>query len=100
MDPSEFVFAILCGVTVSGLLGSFVEFALGRPVSFAEPVGSPMRLLGFALSTVFVGPMMLTNDAIRARREGAISTMYLGFCAITALVWAGALGVAAVGLVT
>jgi hypothetical protein len=100
MSPAEFAFAIMCGVTVSGLLGSAVEIALGRPVSFAEPIGSPLHFLGFALSTVFVGPMMLTNDAIRARREGAISTTYLGFCAFTALVWASALGIAAVTLAT
>jgi hypothetical protein len=99
MTSAELAFAVMSGITVSGLLGSVMEVAIGKPVSFGDRIGSRTQFLTFALSMVVAGPMMLANDAIRARREGRISQLYLGFCGLTALVWAGALGIVAVGLI-
>ncbi len=99
MTSAELAFAVMSGITVSGLLGSVMELAIGKPLSFGEQIGSRTRFLTFALSMVVAGPMMLTNDAMQARRDGKISQLYLGFCGLTALVWAGALGIIAVGLI-
>lgn len=97
---AAFAFALMCGLTVSGILGSLLELFTGRPLSFSEPYVSPRRIVRSAVSAACAGPMMLANDAIRARRDGVISTPYLGFCVATALVWATALGIVVLTLAT
>ncbi|MEQ1954364.1 DUF6949 family protein [Mesorhizobium yinganensis] len=94
----EMAFALMAGVTVSGIAGSLMELATGRTLSFSEPYVSPRRILRSIVSAVCAGPMMLANDALFARRQKAISGLYLGFCVCTALVWAIALGIVAIGL--
>ncbi|MFI0849404.1 DUF6949 family protein [Mesorhizobium sp. IMUNJ 23232] len=95
---AEMAFALMAGITVSGIVGSLMELATGRALSFSEPYFSSRRILRSIASAACAGPMMLANDAIFARRQGAISTLYLGFCVGTALVWATALGIVAIGL--
>ena len=94
----EIAFALMAGVTVSGILGSLMELTTGWMLSFSEPYFSSRRILRSIVSAACAGPMMLANDAIVARRQGAISVLYLGFCVCTALVWATALGIVAIGL--
>lgn len=100
MSVSDLAFALMSGLTVSGMAGSLMELVAGRPISFSEPYFSSRRVVRSFVSAALAGPMMLANDAIFARREGAISRSYLGFCALTALVWAGALGIVVVSLAT
>ena len=94
----EIAFALMAGITVSGIFGSLMELATGRTLSFSEPYVSSRRILRSIAAAACAGPMMLANDAIFARRQGAISALYLGFCVCTALVWATALGIVAIGL--
>lgn len=95
---AAFAFALMCGLTVSGILGSLLELFTGRPLSFSEPYFSPRCIVRSAASAACAGPMMLANDAIRARRVGHISPLYLAFCVATALVWATALGIVVLSL--
>jgi hypothetical protein len=86
-------FALLTGLTVSGISGSLFELALARTLSFSEPfvsAGKPGRSIAV---TLLAGPLMLANDAFSARREGAISGFACASCAATALVWALSIGV-------
>ena len=96
MTSIQIAFAVASGVTVSGLLGSAMELAIGKPVSFGQQTRSRVQFLAFMLATIVAGPMMLANDALRARRDGRISPLYLGFCGLSALVWCGALGIVVV----
>jgi hypothetical protein len=98
MDPAAIAFALIAGITLSGLTGTLLELVTGQPVSFREPYLSPRRIVRSLLAAALAGPMMLANDALAARRDGAISGAYFAFCAGTSLVWAAALGTATVGV--
>jgi hypothetical protein len=98
MTLPEIAFALMAGITASGVAGAVMELVAARAPSFSAPFvsrGHPLRSL---LAAACAGPVMLANDAIAARRDGAISSVYLAFCGLTALVWAGALGFTVVGL--
>ncbi len=99
MGPVELLaFALFTGITLSGIAGSVLEMIAESPLSFAEPFVS-RRHIGWSMTaTVLAGPMMLANDAMNARRSGAISLAMLGSCAGTALVWALAMGIVALEL--
>lgn len=98
MEPVELAFALMCGITLSGLAGTLLELVTGRPLSFSEPYLSPRRLVRSFLAAACAGPMMLANDALTARRAGDISIGYFAFCAATSLIWAVALGITVIGI--
>lgn len=91
-------FALVTGLTVSGLSGSIMELVARRQIGFSEPFVSPRHIARSLASTAFAGPFMLTNDALHAWRSGAISGIALGSCGCTAIVWSGALGVLVIEL--
>ncbi len=94
----EITFAFLVGITIGGMTASAMEIATGAPVSFRAAYMSAERPARTVLASVAAGPMMLTNDALAARRGGKISPALLGFCGFAALAWSTALGTAVVGL--
>ena len=98
MGLVELAFALMSGITLSGLTGTLMELATGKPVSFSEPYLSSRRMVRSFLAAALAGPMMLANDALNARRANTISRGYFAFCAGTSIVWAGALGTAAIGV--
>lgn len=94
MDPAIlFLYAFAVGLTACGLVGSAMELISGRRLAFAEPYVSPTHVLRSLAATACAGPFMLTNDALRAQREGRISTLALLSCGCTAIGWALALGI-------
>lgn len=100
MGTFEIAFALMCGITLSGIAGSLLELATGKPPSFSEPYLSSRRLVRSFLAAALAGPVMLANDALAARRSGDISRIYFAFCAGTSLTWAAALGTATIGVAT
>jgi hypothetical protein len=94
----EITFAFLVGLTIGGMTASAMEIATGRPVSFRAGYISAERPARTVLASVAAGPMMLTNDALDARRGGRISPALLAFCGFAALAWTTAVGTAVVGL--
>jgi hypothetical protein len=95
-EPTLFAFAV--GLTASGMVGSLFELTLGRKLAFAEPYISPAYLFRSLLATACLGPFMLANDALDARRERRISALALISCGCTAFAWALALGVAVLAI--
>lgn len=98
MAVAELAFAFMAGTTVSGMAGSLMELAADQPLSFSEPYFSRRRLLRSMATVAIAGPLMFTNDALRARREGRISRLNLLLCSLTAIVWSTSLGIVVVGL--
>ena len=93
-------FAFLAGLTLAGLAGSIMELATGRRLSFGEPFVSPRRVMRSLGSAAAAGPFMLLNDALRAWRGGAASTMVMISCALSSVGWLLAIGIVALDLAT
>ncbi len=91
-------FALLTGLTVCGLLGSTMELATRRRLSFREPFVSPRHIVRSLAAAAAAGPFMLINDALAAWRSGRVSTLFLLSCAVSALGWALATGIVVVDL--
>lgn len=90
---SALAFVVMSGISVSGIIASLMELVVDRPLSFSEPYVSRRRPVRSLAAAVAAGPIMLASDAVRARRQGAISGLGLGLRALTALVWAGVSGI-------
>lgn len=90
--------ALAAGLTIGGLAGAAMEAMTRTRLGFHEPFVSSEFVGLSVLATVATGPFMLTNDALAARRTGAIGVGPL--CALLglALLWATATGVLAVEL--
>lgn len=100
MEQIELIaFALLAGLTVSGIAGSLMELAACRQLSFAEPFVSRRHVLRSLASAAIAGPLMLANDALAARREGRISGLALASCGATATIWSIATGTLLIDLV-
>jgi hypothetical protein len=93
-------FAFLTGLTAGGLVSTVLELLCGRPLAFVEPYVSPDHVVRTLAATALAGPFMLVNDAIAARRERRISLLGLLSCLCTAMLWALALGVVLLALVS
>ena len=91
-------FAFAVGLTFSGLGASALELATGRRLGFRPPFVIRGRFGRSLALTVLVGPFMLTNEAIAARRAGLVDPLALALCGIGAAIWATATGVVVVEL--
>ena len=87
-------FCFLTGITVYGLLGSFLELIARERLSFAPPFSGSRHVARTLISPVLAGPMMLANDAMKARAERRITPAEFGGCLTVSLVWTCAMGVA------
>lgn len=92
------LFAFMFGLTACSLVGSAMELMSGRRLAFAEPYVSPKHMLRSLAATACAGPLMFTNDALDAWREGHISRLALISCGCTATIWALALGMALIDI--
>jgi hypothetical protein len=90
----QVAFNFMVGLTACGLAGSAMELIAGRRLAFVEPYVSPAHMLRSLAVTACAGPLMFTNDALDAWRDGRISRLALISCGCTATIWALALGVA------
>ena len=90
--------ALAAGLTIGGLTGAVMEAMTRTRLGFCEPFESRDFVGLSVLATVASGPFMLTNDALAARRSGAISSGPLAALLGLALLWATATGVLAVEL--
>jgi hypothetical protein len=94
------IFAFLTGLTACGLVGTVLELTCGRRLAFVEPYVSSDHVVRSLAAAAFAGPFMLLNDAMTARRERRISLLGLLSCLCTAMLWALALGVVLLALVS
>lgn len=95
---SQFAFALAAGLTLCGLVGTVTEIASGRRLCFRPPFVASGRFgLSLAL-TVAAGPFMLANEALAARRVGAIDRPALALCGLAAAIWSTATGIVIVEL--
>ncbi|RWQ62695.1 hypothetical protein [Mesorhizobium sp.] len=99
MGPIEHtLFGFMVGLTACGLAGSVMELISGRRLAFVEPYVSPKHMPRSLVATACAGPLMFTNDALDAWREGRISAPALISCGCTATIWALALGIALIDI--
>jgi len=91
-------FAIVCGLTASGVVASLLELAAGTRVRFREPHVSRSRPVISAARVVAAGPFMLGNEALAAWRDGRISLAALFSCGATAIAWCFAMGLVLLGI--
>lgn len=91
------VFAFLVGLTVSGLVGSALEFMCNRRLAFAAPYISAAHVFRSLGVVAVAGPFMLFNEALTAYRQRHITGMALASCAGSAFLWTLALGVTLTG---
>ena len=91
-------FLFLCGLTLSGLVGSLCELVAGRRLGLRAPFVTKGRpLLSIAL-TAACGPMMLVNEGLESARGGRRGPAYLTICLMVSVVWAFASGVVVVDI--
>lgn len=95
---SELAFAYVAGLVIGGVIASIMELVCDAEPSFAPPFFSQGRLGLFFLTVAAAGPFMLANDALEARRNGAIALTGLTCLLATASIWALAIGTASIGL--
>jgi hypothetical protein len=94
MTPLQLIcYAFMAGLTLCGFLGTVMELAAGRRLSFTEPFVSHSHILRSLGSTAAAGPFMLVNDALDAWRCGHVSVGVALSCGLTSAVWALATGV-------
>ena len=91
-------FAFLTGLTLCGVLGSLMELATGRRLSFTAPFVSPRHVLRSLACTMAAGPFMLVNDALDAWHSDGVSTAMLISCAVSSGAWLLATGIVALDL--
>lgn len=91
-------YAFAVGLTLCGLAGATFELAAGRRLGFHPPFVRRERFAVSLALMVAAGPFMLTNEAIAARRAGAIDWTAAVLCGLGAGIWAMALGVLTVEL--
>lgn len=91
-------FGFLAGSTACGIAASFFELAVRRAICFAEPFVSGAHPARSAAVLLLAGPFMLGNDALAARRSGAISQPALALCAAAAAIWLTAFGIVLLAL--
>ncbi len=91
-------YAFAVGLTLCGLAGAIFELAAGRRLGFHPPFVRRERFAVSLALMVAAGPLMLTNEAIAARRAGAIDLTAAVLCGLGAGIWAMALGVLTVEL--
>jgi hypothetical protein len=93
-----FAYALAVGLTLAGIAGTMLELAAGCRLGFRPPFVRPNHV-GVSLAlTMAAGPYMLVNEAVAAWRCGVIGRPGLGFCALTAGLWALASGILLVEL--
>mgnify|MGYP001026902260 CR=1 FL=1 len=92
------VYALAAGLTLAGLAGSAIEMAAGRRLCFRPPFVTRRRFGLSLLLTMATGPFMLANEALAARRCGAIDRAPFGLCILVAAIWSIATGILMVEL--
>ncbi len=90
---TAFAFVFLVGLCAAGLAGSLMQIASGRTIGFVEPFVSRGHLARSILAAFAAGPLMLGNDALRARQEKRAGTAALAAVAALAVVWCSATGI-------
>ena len=90
--------ALAAGLTIGGLVGTVMEAMTRTRLGFREPFVSSEFVGLSVLATAATGPFMLTNDALAARRYGAIGFGSFAALLAMALLWATASGILAVEL--
>lgn len=91
-------YAFAVGLTFCGIVGSTIELIVGQRLGFRPPFVMTGRFGSSLALTMATGPFMLTNEAITARRAGAIDLTAFLLCGVAAIIWATALGIVAVEL--
>lgn len=92
------LYLFLCGLTLSGLVGSLCELVAGRRLGLRAPFVTRGRpLLAIAL-TAACGPMMLVNEGLESARGGGRGPAFLAVCLLVALIWVFASGVVVVDI--
>lgn len=92
------VYALAAGLTLAGVAGSAIELAAGRRLCFRPPFVTRRRFGLSLLLTMATGPFMLGNEAIAARKLGAIDRASFGLCILCAAIWSTATGILLVEL--
>ena len=80
-------FTFLAGLTLCGLVGSALELATGRRLSFGEPFVANGHVLRSLAATAGAGPFMLVNEAATALRARRIGVPSLFSCVLLSLTW-------------
>ncbi len=91
-------YAFAVGMTLCGLVGTTFELVAGCRLGFHPPFVRRERFAVSLALTAAAGPFMLANEAIAARRAGAIDGPATALCAVAAGIWAMALGILTVEL--
>lgn len=94
-----FGFALVTGLTVSGLAASLASILMQAPAGFREPFVSRDRFFPSLLITAIAGPIMLFNEAVASLKHRRVGLVFFVFCAATVAGWALALGILAMELV-
>ncbi|MFZ1680310.1 MAG: hypothetical protein WAT70_04765 [Rhizobiaceae bacterium] len=91
-------YALAAGLAFGGMAATLIrEFGGGEP-RFRPPFADPAHVLRSLGITLAAGPYMLANEAIAARREGAISGLSFATALLLCAAWALAAGVVLVFL--
>ena len=93
-------FALLTGLTVSGLAGSAIEIIAGARLSLGEPFLSEGNISRSLVLVLLAGPYMVANDAILATRERRIGALALAGIVIFCGAWLFAAGILILGAVS
>ena len=78
-------FTFLAGLTLCGLVGSALELATGRRLSFGEPFVANGHVLRSLAATAGAGPFMLVNEALAAWRRRHVPTLFMLVSAFSGL---------------
>ncbi len=91
--------ALAAGLAAGGMGASIAQEITGRAPRFAPPYVRNDQILASLAITAVLGPYMLFNEALNARREERIGDVIVATSAALALGWALAGGVVLVFLV-
>ena len=90
-------FALLTGLTASGLAGSAIEIIAGARLSLGEPFVSERNISRSLVLVLLAGPYMVTNEAILATRERRIGALGLAGIVMFCGAWLFAAGILILG---
>lgn len=95
---SSALIALAAGLAAGGMGASIAQEITGRAPRFAPPYVRGDKILVSLAITALLGPYMLFNEALSARRDGRIGDVIVATSAALALGWALAGGVVLVFL--
>lgn len=91
-----FCFAV--GLTLAGLIGTLLEMRHACRLTLGSPFVDPARVARSLGVSLAAGAFMLVNDALAARRRGAMGRPAFGVCLAIGAVWILSTGVVATEL--